>query len=495
MSGFPRAAGLLVLGLLFAALIGLYAVLAFGALRPPGIQPAFEDEYGYYLDVRSFCENGTLHGVLLLEERVARWGDFGPHGFAYTLLDGSISRLIGKHPATRVGANLLWLTIALALIFATVDLRIAQRLMIGSLVLGYFLVPIVAFGYMQESLQVLFAVCAGLLLRKVNSHDNCLRWAVMYCGFLLIAALFRPTWLLFAVGLFPAAKDVQARVAVTITFLVALATAFAMSVLFTAPFPYGFLPRAMDTFRNHGWIAFLPTLLTHFIDNTTHYFAETGPAASYYLGSKYLFIALQLLLLIWGWRRNRPFAVATALIGLTNLAALFLFYDAFGWREQRFLAPCYYLAVIAIVSEEGLWPAAVVALLFSVAVLPEAVTFSCKLVAKRRTVATQIASDRPQLKAFRSIASVVDRQRMITILCSHKLFNDSFLSSLPVRSRSGVPIRYTFNLLGNEFTRYGRLKTDYLLTTDSRAPSGCVPLLITSEFQLYEFPNQPGALQ
>jgi len=495
VSGFPRAAGPLLLGLMFAALIGLYAVLACDALRAPGIQPAFSDEIAYYLDVHSFCENDTLHGVLLLEERVAPWGDFGSHGVAYTLLDGSIARLIGLHPWARVCTNLLWLTIALALIFGTAELRVAQRLMIGSLILGYFLVPIVAFDYMQESLQVLFTVCAGLLLRKVNSQDNRLRWPVIFCGFVLIAALFRPTWLLFTVGLFPAASDMRARVAVTVTLLVALATAFAMSAFLTAPFPYGFLPQAMDTLRNHGWIAFLPILLAHFIHNTARYFTETGPAASYYLGGKYLFVALQLVLLMWGWRRNRPFAVATALIGLTNLAALLLLYDAFGWREQRFLAPCYYLAVIAIVSEEALRPAAVLALLFSIAVLPEAVTFSRKLVAKRRTVAAQIAADGPEMKAFRSIASVVDRQRLITILCSRALFNDPFLPSLPVRSRSGVPIRYTFNLLGNEFIRYGRLKTDYLLTTDSRAPSGCVPLLITSEFQLYEFPNQPGALQ
>jgi hypothetical protein len=489
VSGFTRAAGPWLLGLIFAALIGLYAVLACDALRAPGIRPAFSDEVGYYLDVRSFCENDTLHGVLLLEERVAPWGDFGLHGFAYTLLDGSIARLIGLHPGTRVCTNLLWLTIALALIFGTVELRVAQRLMIGSLVLGYFLVPIMAFGYMQESLQVLFTVCAGLLLRKVYSQGSRLRWPAMYCGLLLIAAVFRPTWLLFTVGLFPAASGVQARVAVTVTVLVALATAFVMSVFLTAPFSYGFLPQAMDTFRNHGWIAFLPTLLEHFIDNTTRYFTETGPAASYYLGSKYLFVALQLVLLIWGWRRHRPFAVATALIGLTNLAALLLLYDAFGWREQRFLAPCYYLAVITIVSEVGLRPAAVFALLFSVAVLPEAVTFSRKLVAKRQTVAAQIVADGPQLKALRSVASVVDRRRLITILCSRALFNESFLPSLPVRSRSGVPIRYTFNLRGDEFTRFGRLKIDYLLTTGSRAPSGCVPVLIASEFRLYEFPN------
>jgi len=80
---------------------------------------------------------------------VAPWGDFGPHGVAYTLLDGSIARLIGLHPWARVCTNLLWLTIALALIFGTAELRVAQRLMIGSLILGYFLVPIMAFGYMQ----------------------------------------------------------------------------------------------------------------------------------------------------------------------------------------------------------------------------------------------------------------------------------------------------------------------------------------------------------
>ena len=51
------------------------------------------DEMAYVHEAESFAQNGTLHGVNLLREATARVGDFGTHGFAYAIVNGTLLKI------------------------------------------------------------------------------------------------------------------------------------------------------------------------------------------------------------------------------------------------------------------------------------------------------------------------------------------------------------------------------------------------------------------
>ncbi len=61
------------------------------------ILPAYNDEYGYYLQVKNFYENTSLKMPFSLDGLVSEVGQFSFHGFSYGLFHGSIAKIFGFH--------------------------------------------------------------------------------------------------------------------------------------------------------------------------------------------------------------------------------------------------------------------------------------------------------------------------------------------------------------------------------------------------------------
>jgi hypothetical protein len=485
------------------ALLALYAWLFAPILRDGGYLPAWTDEYGYVLDARSFAQNGTLHAARVKEERVSRAFEASTHGPAYILLQGGIARVFGDPAAITVWPNVVALAIALLLVLLALPAERDARLWIAVLLLLHFAVFLYAFTWMVETFQVVFAIAATVLLVRLHRGDRASpqfrRTLFAYAILLLVLSAFRVSYALWALGLVPLARDRRELLQWGALALILLALGIWLMQQLSASNPNWPLSRAL-TAVSHGDVTGAVRLVLHNVgDNLHRYFVGETQGLRFYVVMKYAVLAVGLVLLIGGVRRDDRFALAAAAILVAHLALLFLLYDATSWREHRHLAPVFYLTMVALIV--GRYRIATFVLYAALlGLFPEVVGYAhARIFPERQWMARQWAAAVDARAALAELATLDGRDGdgPITILHAQGFYRNMsvFPLAVPVVNHNGRPIRYTGNLGRTlDAKRFGRLPIDYALLPPGAKPEPGWRLVREDRFYvLYDLRSASGA--
>jgi hypothetical protein len=468
----------------------ILAIAVFGYLwllwqiRDGRYMPAWSDEYSYYVNTRSYVENGRLEGAILIEENVSPLGQFDAHGFAYTLLHGLIARVFGFHRLNMILFNLACLLLALVAVLRF-DVGAAQKAALASSIMLYMTVPIWLFTYMQETMQIGVGVLAGLLLWKLYAAEAAGRrryYAVAYLAVLVVASLFRPSWAFCTVGLLPLAANRRQALFISGIVLAAVGASFLYIRFLCASYPYGFLVKAIAELQAGRVFGFLGQLFTNFITNVRYFYITTllwpmgvsesawivSRIGTSYVLSKYILTFLCGFCLWQGFSRRDRLAQAVGIIVALNLLVLLFLYDTRDWMGPRTVAAMFPLLMVGMLRNRRVMAVIPFALLI---LFPQAMSFTEGVViATHRHVAAEYESNIGARDTFAEIGRQITEPRLTTVLASRFFYamEDIPLLALPVRSRAGQPIRYTFNVLGDdelELKKPGFV--DYILVPDT----------------------------
>jgi hypothetical protein len=482
-------------GLVQLAILAIAAISYLGFIRSAigdgRYMPAWSDEYAYYNNARFFVENHRLDAAYLLEENVARIGGFDAHGVAYTILNGSIARMVGMRPLNMIITNLVFLGLTLLLILRARFGR-AQKTSIVSILLLYAVVPVWLFTYYPETMMAFFGVAAGLLLFEACRSQSRARrnwYALGFAGIVALAGAFRPSWLVCMVGLVPLARNRREAIAFGLIVAASAAAALVYLTMCFAPYPYGFLRDVAVALQARNIVSFASLVAGNFLTNVGYFLFKTGPdwpmpgvspgvVAAAHISAGYLLLKYGLVFLCAmcfrvGIRGRDRFALAVGILTAVNLLVLLALYDSRNWIEHRLLAPMFLMMVLALAGRKQLM------LLMSVVLLmlwPATVSYTSNvMIPPHRRVAFKYERSRELVQEFHDIKYEIPDLRLTTVLLSRFLYvpADIPLMSLPLRSAQGYPIRYTFNLNPDEDQHVDDLTlhkpgfVDYVLVPDT----------------------------
>jgi hypothetical protein len=429
-----------------------------------------------------------------MREHVTRQG-FSGHGFAYTLFDGLVAKLLGFQYTNALVANVMLIAVSLLLINKLKGVALHRRLAACLLILVYCVPFLYVASYMTEIIHVLFGVGMSLLLFKAYTASNRTQNVWSYVVLVCIAALFRQSWGMWAIGLVPLARDWKGTAVYMFVFMLVMGWSFAVVRLFVA-FPFGALEDINTLVTSGNVPGILHLFWSRFTSNAVLYFTATYSPYAFYFWCKYLIVILSLAFTAYGIVRRNRMSLACGLIGCGNVLFLLVFFDAFHWREHRMLAPVFYLFAlyIAFSTPALVW---VAVLTFLGVVFPGAIRQTQSFVAMRKAVALKYAGQPDLVNAFAGLSNLIEDCKLNTVLAAKAFFRDEdvILLALPVRNRNGYPIRYTWNLFyPHEYQLWNRLDVNYILAERCLGENG-LPVVATNRyFWLYRSTTPAGVV-
>jgi hypothetical protein len=431
------------------AILGAYLDLL--SVASPGYFPAWTDELVYVLEARSFAETGGLHGTFSYDGKVAPLFGAGTHGPMYGVVHGTVLAVFGQHPKVLLHEGFAIL-LGVLLIVARMGIDPIDRALLAASLLLHAVTPIYAMTYMQETLQLALTVPAAILFHRAAVRRT--RGAVAaFLAAVAFAALFRPTYLAWTVGFFALARSRRELAAAAGLVAVSSALALGLFRLLYAPYPHGFLVNL------GAEPSILAAFAGHVSANVERFLSSEAVDAAFYLWTKYLFLALLGAAIGIGIRRRSRALLGAGLIAIANLTLMLGVYDAFDWREHRFLAGTFHLVFVILAREK-------MRLVLGASVVGMAVLFPGALATSRQFARAHVeVSARVHPELQRKLAVLADRADGMVLL-DPPLFADGRpeLPLLPVVSRRGDPIRYTVSVRGGPVRCSFRLSSDAVLT-------------------------------
>jgi len=445
----------------------------------PTFHKLFNDEFGYFINAKSFFQNLVLGGTFLHCEKAALVFEAGGHGFAYQLTNGLIAKIFGFNAYNIVLTNIFFLLASIVIIFFQ-KLKITQKITISLLILLYFTVPIFLFTYMQESIHILFGVIASIILfhtyKKVDS-PNFKYYVAGYIFFLAFASVFRSSWFLWSIALIPLGKNRKEFFKFSLLSIILMSFTLIYAKIFYPGYPYGFRLTTFNIF-DEGFLSLINLTFFNFAQNLEAFFwglGLLGPIGEgiefMYLFSKYLLVFLSLFFLVKGIRTKEKFALAVGLIGLINILAVLFFYDTAFWREHRPIAPCFFLFVFSLVTLNYKKVTATLLALMFVFFLGY-IDYIKKIISLHKASGIYYHIKKPELDSFKDIANFMEKDGITTVLLSNYFVNKpstsyySILMNLPLTSKSGYRIRYTVNWFLENYKFHNKIPIDFILTNE-----------------------------
>jgi hypothetical protein len=313
--------------------------------------PVDSDEVHYWNEIACFARAGLASGYCVDNEQPARatWTRFGPHGPGFPLAYGVPACVVGWQPWSGPFFNVIVVAIG-AIVWLVLTRPNAVTLAVATGLIGTFW-PVILYlpTIYQEGLHCAFAfVLAGLLRRALGGS---VRAAAPFVALVLLASLVRLSWILvlipWAVASFPGVRW-PSRAFIAVATVCGLAASIWAFTVICSPYPDRLNPelaRAVESPRLAFW-----TLELRFERGWNQLLSRSlSPPAG--LLQRYQLVAMILLgagLLVWRkWPRNAAFAALNVLVILT---ANMLFFDMWGNRDYRVIAPHFLLSLLSLLA-------------------------------------------------------------------------------------------------------------------------------------------------
>lgn len=416
--------------------------------------PIYSDEYGYYLDAKSFWLYDRIDAATTLNERYALVGNAGFHGFVYSIFYGTFFKLFsipGITPSIML-VN-IFLVVSLLIFLALTKISLEKKMLIGIVLLSNFILIVYLSSGMTEIFHYVFAFVVGYLLYLVYETRE-RKYLYIFFALIVVLSFFRQSWIFALFGLFPLSSSLKDFVKYGIIFLLGLIFVIVDIKLFHAPFPFGFFQDLSEYLQKNSLADTINKVYQYFLTNMDRYFlSETYEGVEFVFYYKYLFVALLLYSLYISYRTREKTILAGTLIAAAVFFALLVLYDAYGWREVRMLTvPFMILTVILILNKKYL-PVFLI-ILFQLFTLNSALDSQKRVNFKRENMNALMQDYRPYINDFSDLGKYVAlyEKKEILVLLNAKLFsldNSPLFYQLPL-SLNGKNIRYSF-IFGKKF--------------------------------------------
>jgi hypothetical protein len=433
----------------------VYCPLASSVFSNKGYMPYHSDESDYYQSAISYARNHDLRAIYVLDESCSRIGAFSTHGFAYTLFDGMVNRVFGTHSRNKIASNILLLISGLLAIGVIPWTNVRRRLTCILAILLCFMTPIWLFSYMQESVNWFIAIAFGFALMLVEKRNK-LDWksVLPFLALVTVGTIFRPNWMFFSLALIPYAKTRKQFFAISAISMASMAASVVITGMIAAPYVPGFLYTCIRTMADGGLTPFIHLLAEHTQHSFCQYFFSPDslswnnfPHSVYFHAFRWILCFAPLALIGYGIRtKDRPLAIAGT-VALINIALLFVFYDTFGWRDLRNLTPLFITFIIVLARSQPLSVLLVLCAFFGLA-MPDAIKTSSLFIAKHQQMAQTLEKRKDDVKAIQNLLENVTDTHDKYVICPYTMLNPDgqiYMLSLPVRTKNGVQLRYSFN--------------------------------------------------
>lgn len=474
MSGFNRQSAVYWLALMAViCTAGAYSYFAQKVITQDYLPSAqVGDGFGYYLGAKSLFLNKTLISPLIHLNKVSLIGEFYSHGFAYSLLNGTISLIFGWSDITIVLLNAIFILASAAILL----LYIADRLLklaILLILLTFYITPTMTFSFMQESIHIFFAVVASILLIEASKTTSSSRrhLVLAFLAVLVAAALFRPLWLLWSTALLAFGKSRRELSIYLLIVISSLALSLVFMKAFYAPYPY-YSPQddIMAEFHAGGITAALLKALYIIkqnvlkLANSNFYIFGKTHIPNFYtilisIGNVYL-------LYLFFTTRDR-LLLAGFFVGSAYIAAIFVLYDTLAGARQ--IAVVFVLQMLFLAHAGQTKVISAVAVL-QILLLPAVLAMTYRIVAVQIDAGAHVRQNADKLSRFEDLGQTIRLGRRATIYVNYDLSNGPHpeFVRFPLRSGDSHPLRYSLNIYAFntplEQRTFDRELIDYVMT-------------------------------
>ena len=435
------------LGVLFLILFLLFLYYVYQSISLNYL-PVFSDEYGYYLDAKSFWLYNRIDAATTLNECYSLVGNAGFHGFMYSIFYGTFFKLfafLGITPSIMLVNMVLVLCLFLFLAFSRMSLE--KKLLIGIVFLSNFIFIIYLSNSMTEIFHYLFAVVVGYLMYLVyQTRESKYLYSLIALIFFLL--LFRESWVFVLFGLFPLVKSLKDFAKYTLILFLGLAAVILCQKYFQATFPIDYFHNIKSQLGTQSLMDTLYPVYEHFLVNVDKYFiSETYENYKFVFYYKYLFAALLLYALYASFRTRDGAILSGTIIATVFFSSLLVLYDPFGWREVRALAAPFMLLMVILILSRKYYAVSLV-ILFQLFNLNAVVEAKQGVDSRRQNMNLLIDESQPLLDDFAELEKYIalfDKKEIIVLLNWDLVSSDNspLFYQLPL-SLNGKLIRYSF---------------------------------------------------
>ena len=448
-----------LLAILFFILFLLLVYLVYQAVSLHYL-PFYADEYGYYLDAKSFQLYNRIDAATTLNESYSLFGNAGFHGFSYSIFYGLFFKLLslfGIEPSIML-VNVFLVVCALILLALT-KTPLEEKLLIGIIFISNFMLITFINTEMTEIFHYVFSFVVGYLLYMIyNTRDR--RYLYSLIALIVVLSFFRQSWIFVLLGLFPLAKSWQEFVKFAFIFLLGLFFVLLDIKLFHAPFPFGFFQKLSVHLQTHPIIDTLNLLYDYFLKNIDNYFfSVTYENAKFIFYYKFLFIFIFLYGLYSSYKTKEKSIVSGTLIAAVIFFALLTLYDTYDWREVRMLSTPLMILTVILILNKKFFPIYVI-ILFQLSTLYIVLDYQIWVNDRRENMNMLIQQYQPQIDALSDLGNYVTgySKKEVLVLLKPTL--------LPI---AYSPILYSLPLsLNGKFIRYSLIFGKKFNTSDSR---------------------------
>ncbi len=319
------------------------------SIQPDRHLPMWSDEFLHYVNSYNFYINTTTQAAFTFGGKGAIVGGGSAHGFMYYFFHGSVAKLFGWSNLTMIINNyvLVFLTILVVFVQKIKRFTIINKVFASLLILSFPFLPVFLQTYMQEVINVFFAVCCSVFVAKIYEENNesKVKIIVSFICFLAFISLFRPLWLFWIVVLIPLSKSRKEFAFWIILTTISFSTSFVFIKLFFESVP--------DWFTNFTILLrteSLHTLVHMFTSHARHNIFQYRSLHSDFIYNlmKFSYVFIIIYFFVRFLLKKNRIDLACFLVLTLNISMLILFYDAYQWREIRSLAPIYYFSCIFI---------------------------------------------------------------------------------------------------------------------------------------------------
>jgi hypothetical protein len=313
--------------------------------------PVENDEVHYWNEIACFVHAGLASGYCVDNEQPARatWTRFGPHGPGFPLVYGLPACVVGWQPTSGPFFNTAIIAVA-ACVWIALTRPDAVTLAVATVLIGTFW-PVVIFlpTVYQEAVHYAIAlVLAGLLRRALGGSWQ---WAMPFVALVIVASLIRLSWILvlipWAVATFPGVRW-PSKAFIALATVLGLAGAIWAFTVICSPYPDRLNPE-IARIRESPVFAFW-TLELRFERGWKQLLSPaSAPPAG--LLQRYQLVAIMVLGVgLLAWRKRPRHAAFAAVNVLVILLANMLFFDMWGNRDYRVIAPHLLLSLLSLLT-------------------------------------------------------------------------------------------------------------------------------------------------
>ena len=435
------------LGVLFLMLFLMFLYLVYQSISLNYL-PIFSDEYGYYLDAKSFWLYNRIDAATTLNECYSIVGQAGFHGFMYSIFYGSFFKLfafLGITPSIMLVNMVLVFCLFLFLAFSKMDLE--NKLLIGIVFLSNFIFIIYLSSSMAEIFHYVFAVVVGYLLYLVyRTRENKYLYSLIALIFFLL--FFRESWVFVLFGLFPLVRSWKDFVKYSLILFFGLVVVILSQKYFQAAFVIDYFHGIKSQLGHQSLIDTLYPIYEHFLVNVDKYFfSEAYEKYRFVFYYKYLFIALLLYALYASFRTRDKAIISATMIVTVFISSLLVLYDPFGWREVRALAAPFIMLMVVLILSRKYFAVSLV-ILFQLFNLNAVLDAKQGIDSRRQNMNVLIEEGQPLLDSFKDLGKYVtlfDKKEIIVLMNWDLMPSDNspLFYQLPL-SLNGKTIQYSF---------------------------------------------------